>query len=142
VLVQTRSPDHPALQAAAAHDYESFASQELDSRRTPAYPPHAALANVVISGTREDEVARGAADVAQWLRGLVEARRAPVDVVGPAPAPLARIKQRWRWHLVLRSPERQWVGRLIRYAARRAPHAGRSGDPVRVVVDRDPVSLL
>jgi primosomal protein N' (replication factor Y) len=142
VLVQTRSPDHPALRAAAAHDYEGFASQELESRRTPAYPPHVALANVVISGTREDEVARGAAEVAEWLRGLVEARRAPAEVVGPAPAPLARIKQRWRWHLVLRSPERQWVGRLVRYAARRAPHAGRGGGLVRVVFDRDPVSLL
>jgi primosomal protein N' (replication factor Y) len=101
-----------------------------------------ALANVVISGTGEEDVARGAADVAEWLRGLVAARRAPAEVVGPAPAPLARIKQRWRWHLVLRSPERPWVGRLVRYAARRAPHAGRGGGPVRVVFDRDPVSLL
>ncbi|HLB36640.1 MAG TPA: primosomal protein N' [Gemmatimonadales bacterium] len=142
VLVQTRSPDHPALRAAAAHDYEAFASQELDSRRSPAYPPHVALANVVISGLREDVVAHGAAEVAEWLRGLVQARRAPVEVVGPAPAPLARIKERWRWHLVLRSPDRQWVGRLVRYAARRAPHAARGGGPVRVVFDRDPVSLL
>nr|AKQ04680.1 primosomal protein N', primosomal protein N' [uncultured Gemmatimonadetes bacterium Rifle_16ft_4_minimus_7] len=142
VLVQTRSPDHPALRAAAAHDYEGFASRELESRRSPPYPPHVALANVVISGTREQEVARGAADVAAWLRGLVEVRQAPVEVLGPAPAPLARIKQRWRWHLVLRSPDRLWVGRLVRYAARRAPHAGRGGDPVRVVFDRDPVSLL
>ncbi|MBI2615114.1 MAG: hypothetical protein HYW52_05475 [Gemmatimonadetes bacterium] len=142
VLVQTRSPEHPALRAAAAHDYEGIAAREPESRRSPPYPPHVALANVVISGTREQAVARGAAEAAQWLRGLVEARRAPVEVVGPAPAPLARIKQRWRWHLVLRSPDRRWVGRLLRYAARRAPHAGRGGGPVRVVFDRDPVSLL
>lgn len=141
VLVQTRSPDHPALRAAAAHDYERFAAQELDSRRSPPYPPHVALANAVVSGTREPDVARGAGEVAEWLRGLVAARQAPVEVVGPAPAPLARIQRRWRWHLVLRSRDRQWVGRLVRYAARRAPHAARRGR-VRVVFDRDPVSLL
>jgi primosomal protein N' (replication factor Y) len=142
VLVQTRNPDHPALRAAAAHDYEGFASLELMSRRSPAYPPHVALANVVISGMREQVVARGAAEVADWLRGLVGAREAPVEVLGPAPAPLARIKQRWRWHLVLRSADRRWIGRVVRYAARRAPHAARPGGAVRVVFDRDPVSLL
>jgi len=142
VVVQTRSPEHPALRAAAAHDFEGFASQELQQRRTPPYPPHVALANVVLSGPREREVAQGAADVANWLRGLIAARQAPVEVLGPAPAPLARIQRRWRWHLVLRSPDRRWVGRLVRYAARRAPHAGRGGGAVRVIFDRDPVALL
>ena len=96
----------------------------------------------MISGTEEAAVARGAAEVAHWLRGLIATRQAPVEVLGPAPAPLARIKQRWRWHLVLRSPERKWIGRVARYAARRAPHASRPGGPVRVVFDRDPVALL
>jgi len=72
-------------------------------------------------------------------RGLIGRRLAGgVDVVGPAPAPLARIKQRWRWHLVLRSPDRVALGRVTRYALRRAPHPV----GVRVTFDRDPVSLL
>jgi primosomal protein N' (replication factor Y) len=140
VVVQTRNPDHYALRAAAAHDYEAFAGQELEARRSPPYPPHVGVVNVVVSGAEEARVASGAADVAQWLRELVAARHAPVEVVGPAPAPLARIKQRWRWHLLLRSADRRWLGRLTRYGARRAPH-GRRGE-VRVVFDRDPVSLL
>jgi primosomal protein N' (replication factor Y) len=61
-----------------------------------------------------------------------------VDVVGPAPAPLARIKGRWRWHLLLRSADRRLLGRVMRFAGRRAP----SPPTVRVVFDRDPVSLL
>jgi primosomal protein N' (replication factor Y) len=141
VLVQTRNPAHYALTAAAAHDFEAFATEELEVRRSPPYPPHAALANVVVSGRSERQVGDAAAAVAEWLRGLVTARGAPAEVVGPSPAPLARIKQRWRWHLLVRSPSRQWLGRLVRYGARRAPFAGRGGD-VRVVFDRDPVSLL
>ncbi len=141
VLVQTRNPEHYALTAAAAHDYELFAARELEGRRSPPYPPHAALANVVVSGLDERQVAGAAGTVADWLRGLVSARGAPAEVVGPAPAPLARIKQRWRWHLVLRSADRRWLGRLVRYGARRAPYAARGG-AVRVVFDRDPVSLL
>jgi primosomal protein N' (replication factor Y) (superfamily II helicase) len=141
VLVQTRSPEHYALIAAAAHDYEGFAARELEVRRTPPYPPHTALANVVVSGLDEQRVASAGGEVADWLRGLVATHGAPAEVVGPAPAPLARIKLRWRWHLVLRSPDRRWLGRLVRYGARRAPHAARGG-AVRVVFDRDPVSLL
>jgi primosomal protein N' (replication factor Y) len=60
--------------------------------------------------------------------------------VGPAPAPLARIKGRWRWHLLVRAAARGPLGPLLRYAARRAPHA--AGGAIRLVLDRDPVSLL
>jgi primosomal protein N' (replication factor Y) len=142
VVVQTRHPEHYALRAAAAHDYEGFAARELDVRAAPAYPPHVGLANVVVSGGREPQVAAAAVEVAEWLRGLAASRGAPVEVIGPAPAPLARIKQRWRWHLLLRSGDRRWLGRMVRYGARRAPHATRGDRGVRVMFDRDPVSLL
>ncbi len=141
VLVQTRRPDHPALVAAARHDLPGFAAQEVEARRSPPYPPHAGLANVLVSGFDEASVADAAVEVAQWIRGLIRERaEGRVEVVGPAPAPLARIKGRWRWHLLLRSQDREWLGRLVRYTARRAPHAGKG--PIRLVVDRDPVSLL
>ena len=140
VLVQTRSLAHEALQAAARHDYEGFAARELELRASPAYPPTVGLVNVVVSGAPEDRVADAAIEVAGWLRGVIAARAPGVELVGPAPAPLARLKGRWRWHLLLRSPERALLGRLARYAARRAPH-GRAGQ-LRVVVDRDPVALL
>jgi primosomal protein N' (replication factor Y) len=141
VLVQTHSPHHYALQAAAAHDYRAFADQELAARRSPPYPPHVGLVNAVVSGSDEQTVAAAAADIAAWLRQLATSRTGDaVEVVGPAPAPLARLKGRWRWHLVLRAVERRWLGRVVRYAARRAPHMGRG--QVRVIFDRDPVSLL
>jgi primosomal protein N' (replication factor Y) len=140
VLVQTRTPDHPALRAAAEHDFEGFAATELAARTAPAYPPHVELANVVLSGTRERAAADAAEAVTAWLSEVVRARALPVEVVGPAPAPLARIKGRWRWHLILRSPRRGPLGALLRYAVRRAPRP--PAGAVRLVVDRDPISLL
>jgi len=140
VLVQTRTPDHSALQAAARHDVEGFAATELAARVSPPYPPTVDLANLIVSGTREGVVADAAVEVGEWLRRVIEARALPVELLGPAPAPLARIKGRWRWHLLLRSRSRGPLGRLLRYAARRAPYA--AAGAVRLVVDRDPVSLL
>jgi primosomal protein N' (replication factor Y) len=140
VLVQTRVPTHYALLAAARHDFEGFAEQELTERRSPPYPPHHALINVVVSGTSQTRVADAAGELAQWLRALVAKTAPAADVVGPAPSPLAKIKNRWRWHLIIRCQDRGLLGRLLRYASSNAPHTARG--PIRVIFDRDPVSLL
>jgi primosomal protein N' (replication factor Y) len=129
-----------ALTAAARHDFEGFAASELAARRDPAYPPTVGLVNVLVTGARETAVADAAVALAEWLRGAVVARAPGVEVVGPAPAPLARIRGRWRWHVLLRARDRALLGRLTRYTARRAPLPSRGG--LRLAVDRDPVSLL
>jgi primosomal protein N' (replication factor Y) len=141
VLVQTRTPHHYALKAAARHDFDAFARYELDVRQTPPYPPHVGLVNVVVSGLDERQVATAAGDIASWLRGLVAKRaEGAVDVLGPAPAPLARIKRRWRWHVFYRGEDKSIIDRVTRYAARRVPH--RESSQLRVVFDRDPVAVL
>lgn len=137
VLVQTRSPQHHALTFAAAHDTDGFAAAELDLRRSPAYPPFVSLVNLVISSADEVVTADAAEVVAAWCTRLVEGRALPVAVLGPAPCPLARLKDRWRWHVMLKGPSRA-IGQVVRYAARRLPRLR----DVRVVIDRDPVTLL
>jgi primosomal protein N' (replication factor Y) len=137
VLVQTRHPQHHALVSAAGHDTEGFLSRERLLRASPAYPPATSLVHVVVSGTDEAATGRGAAEAADWCAGLVTRHALPVTVLGPAPCPLARIKDRWRWHVLLKGPSTS-LGRMVRYAARRLP---RTRD-VRVVLDRDPVSLM
>jgi primosomal protein N' (replication factor Y) len=137
VVIQTRSPDHYALTAAARHDTEGFLAAELDRRRDPPYPPLASLVNLVVSGEAETRVADAADVVARWCAALVSRQQLDADVLGPAPCALARIKDRWRWHVVLRG-QPEPIGRIVRYGATRWPEpAG-----VRVAVDRDPVSLL
>jgi primosomal protein N' (replication factor Y) len=137
VLVQTRNPRHPALVHAAAHDTEGFLADELRTRQWPAYPPTVALANLVASGLDEPAVGRRAAELADWCQALLARHALALEVLGPAPCALARIKDRWRWHVMLRG-DAQALGRLLRYAARRLPR----GREVRVIIDRDPSSVL
>lgn len=137
VVIQTRNPGHYALTNAAAHDTVAFLRLLLEERRSPPYPPLASLVNVVVSGDLETAVADGAARVAGWCQALVAAQHLEIAVLGPAPCALGRIKSRWRWHVVLRG-ESEALGRLVRYAAGRMP----TPDGTRVILDRDPVSLL
>jgi primosomal protein N' (replication factor Y) len=139
VLVQTRQPTHPAVAWAARHDVESFARAELAERRDPPFPPHAHLANLVVSGEREQGVAEAALALGVWLRALFAARpEGTVDLLGPAPCPIERVRGRWRWHLLLRTADAARLTRLVGYIAAHAP-APRG---VRLVVDRDPSALL
>jgi primosomal protein N' (replication factor Y) len=143
VLIQTSLPDHYAVRAAVAHDYEGFATRELSERERPGYPPHVRLVNVVVSSPQQGLAATGAERGAAWMRSWLSRRAreggAFVELVGPAPAPIERLHGRWRWHFLLRSGSPAVLG-----AAARALILGYSlpaGD-VRLVLDRDPVALL
>jgi primosomal protein N' (replication factor Y) len=91
-----------------------------------------------VTGESEPEVSAAALTLADWCHALVERAKLPLDVLGPAPAALARIKERWRWHVVVRGATEE-VGRFVRYAA---PRVGKGRREVRISIDRDPVSLL
>jgi primosomal protein N' (replication factor Y) len=137
VLVQTRNPGHHALLWAARHDAEGFLQQERELRATPPYPPAVSLVNLLVSGVEEVAVGRAAAALADWCTALIGKHDLPVAVLGPAPCPVARLKDRWRWHVLLKGPAES-LGRVVRYAAGRLPR----NHGVRIVIDRDPVSLL
>jgi primosomal protein N' (replication factor Y) len=136
VLVQTRSPEHPALRFSASHDTEGFLAQEAAERKSPPYPPETSLLNVVVSAEQERRTTEEALAVADWLGKLIETQGLPLVLLGPAPCPLTRIKARWRWHVLVKGPVEE-IGRVVRYAAPRLEGRG-----ARVVLDRDPVSLL
>jgi primosomal protein N' (replication factor Y) len=139
VLVQTSLPEHYAIQAALHHDYEGFASRELQERAGPPYPPHVRLANVVLSGPEADAVANAAEGASRWVRRWAARNRPNVAVVGPAPAPIERLHGRWRWHFFLRSASPAELGDT----AKALMHGFTpKGPDVRMVLDRDPVALL
>jgi primosomal protein N' (replication factor Y) (superfamily II helicase) len=137
VLIQTRHPTHHALVWAAQHDTEGFLREERELRVEPPYPPATSLVNLVLSGPSEREVGIQAAQLAEWCTAIVERHELGITVLGPAPCPLARIKDRWRWHVLLKGSSES-LGRMVRYAARRLTRKGTT----RVAIDRDPVSLL
>jgi primosomal protein N' (replication factor Y) len=142
VFIQTRLPGHHAVRAAVEHDYRSFVSKELMDREFPAYPPTVRLANLVVSGTEEVATMEAANRVAEFLNRLVSGGRVEtVHIIGPAPCPIERIKSRWRWHVLLRARRSKELTRVLSYFAVHFELEGRAAN-MRLVIDRDPVSLL
>lgn len=140
VLVQTRRPLHFALDRAAEHDYVGFAERELGDRRETGYPPFRRLANLVVSGTREERVAEEAESLAEWTRALISDRSVEgMDVVGPAPCAIDRLRDRWRWHFLMKSDRPGPLGAVLRFLAEQR---GRVDQGLRLEIDRDPESLL
>ena len=143
VLIQTALPQHYTIRAAVAHDYDTFAERELSERIAPGYPPHTRLANVVISGTDETVVQDAIQHTADWLLDLLAQHRAQdaITLTGPAPCPIDRIRGRWRWHFLLRSTTASAIGAACRALQTRYElKPGRA--ELRIIIDRDPVSLL
>ncbi len=141
VFIQTREPTHHAVTCAVTHDYLRFAAEEIGGRTSPPYPPTLFLANAVISGTEEIATAETARALADWTRRLVAARMPDaVMIVGAAPCPVERIKQRWRWHFLVKSADADALGRIGRYVVEHGPVPSTAG--MRLAWDRDPVTLL
>jgi primosomal protein N' (replication factor Y) len=137
VLIQTYYPEHYAIQDAVRQDYLSFYERELHFRRMMAYPPFTSLANVIVRDTNLENAIR-------WSRRLSE-YFSPSDgkgirILGPASAPLARLKKEHRFQFLLKSPKRSFITKLLSGAlsfcdANEIPQTA-------ILVDMDPLSLL
>ncbi|HON43377.1 MAG TPA: primosomal protein N', partial [Bacillota bacterium] len=107
VVVQTYSPEHYSIVAAAAHDYRAFYEAEIASRREAGYPPARRMARILVRGIDESATARCAGMIASACRELDCVSDGTVEVLGPAPAPIPRIAGKYRWHLLLLSGDFQ-----------------------------------
>jgi primosomal protein N' (replication factor Y) len=111
VLVQTYHPEHYAIQCAATHDYTGFVAKEMQFRRWMHYPPSSVLANVIVQGRTLEEAAGLAATLGRWFSST---HLDKVRVLGPAAAPIARLKRIYRFHFVLKAERRDVLGRTLR----------------------------
>jgi primosomal protein N' (replication factor Y) len=139
VLVQTRTPEHPAIQFAAQHDVRGFWARELVDRREVGYPPFSRLALVRVDALDEDVAREAAGKLAALARTSREALARRVEVLGPSAAPLARLRGRFRFRVLLRAADR---GPLRATLATLLPGIERLDRRVRAVVDVDPVAML
>jgi primosomal protein N' (replication factor Y) len=137
VLVQTYRPEAPAVVAAAAHDYAQFFAAEMAERAEQGFPPHGRLVAIRIDGPDEHAVAGVAKQLGDLAVAAVERAQEPVAILGPIPAPMARIRGRSRWQLWLRSADRHALRRVARVVAA-AEHVA----TVRVALDVDPMSAM
>jgi primosomal protein N' (replication factor Y) len=137
VVVQTYHPDHYAIIAASTHDYSSFVARELKYRRWMHYPPFGVLANLLIQSKRMEEAAGWASVLGKWFQ---KASPEGVRVLGPCTAPIARIKETYRFHLILKAASRKALNAALRGAL---AHAEEAGIPRRnLVVDVDALRLM
>ena len=134
VIIQTYRPDDSSIQTAAVHDYESFYRSEMENRRELNYPPLRQLINLVVSSETEEEASRRARAVADALQRSVTEE---LQILGPAPAPLARLRGRHRWHVVVKGPR----GKAQEAGREALAGLGERG-PSTLAVDVDPVSLM
>jgi len=140
VIVQTFQPEHPAIRRAAAHDYEGFYADEIRARQELGYSPFSRLVAVRVDAADEERAAKAAADLARIARRTPQVAEGRVALLGPAVAPVARIRGRFRHRFLLRSPDR---GALRAAAGAVADHLDRHRvAPARAHVDVDPVSML
>lgn len=137
VVIQTLDTEHYAIKCAVEHDYVAFFEQELEFRRELGYPPFSTLINV-ISRDESDRDAQSALDeLGEEIKKLPMAARKGVQIDGPIPAVLSRLKGLYRWHTVLRSEDREAVIGLLRAALESNP-----GLRKKLAVDVDPMSML
>ena len=140
VIIQTRAPHHYSIRAAQAQDYARFMRRELELRKELGYPPFARLAMVRVEGEDSRRVAQIAAAAAQ---ALTRAAPSPeiLRVLGPSPAPIERIKQRYRWQVMLKSKElRPMREALASMRTEIGPMA--EAHRVYLIIDIDPVRML
>jgi primosomal protein N' (replication factor Y) len=135
-VIQTFLPAHFALVAAAGHAYETFAREELESRRALGYPPWTRLLKVLWRGPAEDPVRAEAEAAVEALRAACQGDPEVLGVLGPAPSPRAFLAGKLRWQALIKGTVRGVRTALAALRARKAP-AG-----VEVVLDVDPYHLL
>jgi primosomal protein N' (replication factor Y) len=138
VLVQTCTPEHPAIAAAVTHDLAAFARAELAQRKEAGYPPYTRLVTLLVTGTDEAQVERAAGSLAEVTRA---AARSDVTVLGPAPAAFARLRGRHRWHVLLKggagAQVREVAAAGLEWAESKSRPAG-----VKIAIDVDPNEVL
>ncbi|KIL41137.1 primosomal protein DnaI [Gordoniibacillus kamchatkensis] len=147
VIVQTYTPEHYSIAAAAGHDYEAFLATELEHRRANGYPPYSRLINITLSHEEVPKLLRLSEALALKLKELAaEARNrgeggAAFEVLGPVASPIARIKDRYRFRCMVKYRGDSAASRIVRQAVDAfAEHVAK--EKLQISVDVDPQLLM
>ncbi|MBN1341473.1 MAG: primosomal protein N' [Phycisphaerae bacterium] len=139
VIVQTDTPDLPPIRLAVKHDYEAFATQELELRAKLKLPPVYRLTRIVLSDPNDSKVQTEAKKLAEAVREAAEAMGAKLACNGPERCPVQRERQHYRWELLLRAQSAEDMQRVLDRIRGKTLQGVRAK---RLVVDVDPISLM
>ena len=135
VLIQTINPDHYAVRIAAAQDYQAFYEKELAFRRMMRYPPFSAMANVLVRSEKKEMAMRLSSELGILLTPPPEKLR----IMGPAEAPVARVKNEYRYQFLIKAASRTALNELLQRI--RSFALERKWGATALVIDVDPLSL-
>ena len=155
VVIQTYMPEHYCISAAQQHDYLGFYAQEVEARGVLRYPPFSHVATLLLRGKDEKQVIEAAhavhdqlqiwqadqSSTAQRDEKADDVGEMPVEILGPAPAPLSKIEGKFRWHFLLRSNSVKRISQLLKRLTDEPPVAIKS-NAIEFVIDIDPTNIL
>lgn len=138
VLVQTLSPDAPAIVAAVRHDLPAFANQELPHREALGYPPFTSMVRIVVRGEAEKTTLALADELARRIREAHVSAQPTIRILGPAPAPMAKLRNNFRYQLQLQASD----GEVLRDIVRRVTTGLKLPDGIAWIADVDPLDMM
>lgn len=141
VFIQTFRPEHESLRFAQHHDFLGFFADEITRRQGLLYPPYARLARLVLDATDAERVQTAS----QWLHQVMQQHvpdQPHMIVLGPAEAPVAKIHDRFRWHLLLKAPSSRLVHQWLKAGLHEVEGSPEQLRGVRLSIDIDPMTFL
>lgn len=140
VLIQTYAPSHYAIEGARGHDYDAFYALEMTERASLGYPPFGRLAQLVVSHPEEEEASRTARQLGEQIREFVAKKEIPtLEILGPAPAPLAKLRGRYRFQILMKGSDENSLLEAARYL-QELGHA--LPKPAQITLDVNPINML
>lgn len=146
VYIQTYKPEHYVFEFVRRHDYKGFYKKEIELRKEPSYPPFSKLIRIIMGFrnvthnasrvTRNEEIIKKAiTDISNKIKEL---KTPGIEVLGPAPAPIEKLRNLWRWHLILKGKN----SKTLRQKTREILEAAKDIKNTRIDIDVDPINLL
>jgi primosomal protein N' (replication factor Y) len=138
VVVQTFTPDHPALTAAATHDFRKFVAFELPHRAELGYPPFSHMIRIIVRSPKKVAAETFIDAIAEQIRLQMDEEKTPGRVAGPAPAPFPKLRGMHRFHVQVHSPDAD----ALRNTVRETIHSLALPEETYCAVDVDPLDML
>lgn len=139
VIIQTFQPGHYSIEMARSHDYTGMYGREIELRKALSYPPFSRLVNIKIEGPDNEQVQQTALKLADLARKFQ--KRSDPEILGPAPAPLTRIRDRYRWQILVKGSRLESLHVFLHRIEAEIPALSKSGK-VRIMLDVDPEYMM
>lgn len=139
-IIQTYSPEHNAVVFAKEHNYAKFYENEIAMRRVMWYPPFCEMISVLFTGVNETTVAQCARSFARSVLPIKNSRQR-IQLLGPVPAAITKIKNKYRWRLIIKCENSDWLTRALSAAAEEC-EKNKNFDKITIVIDKNPNNIL